>query len=213
MEPSLIGIKPFSSHGAGASPRKPRPSWAMKGQLYAALQLQFPEGPDFRADQSGSMSRALFRPDAGSLIPGFPVERARAVPLRRRGVWPPRGTMPGAHVSRVRALYRRILLLHRVLPPDLKALGDQYVKDEFRRHKTVGSAEAQRFLQEWEASDCPLYFALPLGSLEVSWFVPVGDSLSQGQPVPFELKSTKLFNTWPKFIPISSVSPVGSLQE
>ncbi|MBZ3879453.1 Succinate dehydrogenase assembly factor 3, mitochondrial [Sciurus carolinensis] len=59
--------------------------------------------------------------------------------------------MAGTHVSRVRALYRRILQLHRVLPPDLKSLGDQYVKDEFRRHKTVGSDEAQRFLQEWEA--------------------------------------------------------------
>ncbi|XP_049628762.1 succinate dehydrogenase assembly factor 3, mitochondrial [Suncus etruscus] len=58
--------------------------------------------------------------------------------------------MPGRHVSRVRALYRRILQLHRFLPPDLKALGDQYVKDEFRRHKTVGSDETQRFLQEWE---------------------------------------------------------------
>ncbi|KAM4874709.1 succinate dehydrogenase assembly factor 3, mitochondrial [Thomomys bottae] len=59
--------------------------------------------------------------------------------------------MPGSHVLRVRSLYRRILLLHRVLPPDLKALGDQYVKDEFRRHKTVGSDEARRFMQEWEA--------------------------------------------------------------
>ncbi|XP_004632668.1 succinate dehydrogenase assembly factor 3, mitochondrial isoform X1 [Octodon degus] len=58
--------------------------------------------------------------------------------------------MPGRHVARVRALYRRILQLHRLLPVDLKALGDQYVKDEFRRHKAVGSEEAQRFLQEWE---------------------------------------------------------------
>ncbi|XP_008564758.1 PREDICTED: protein ACN9 homolog, mitochondrial [Galeopterus variegatus] len=58
--------------------------------------------------------------------------------------------MPAQHVSRVRNLYRRLLQLHRALPPDLKALGDQYVKDEFRRHKTVGSDEAQRFLQEWE---------------------------------------------------------------
>ncbi|XP_032108770.1 succinate dehydrogenase assembly factor 3, mitochondrial [Sapajus apella] len=58
--------------------------------------------------------------------------------------------MAGLHVSRVRALYKRVLQLHRVLPPDLKALGDQYVKDEFRRHKAVGSDEAQRFLQEWE---------------------------------------------------------------
>nr|XP_042128719.1 succinate dehydrogenase assembly factor 3, mitochondrial isoform X2 [Peromyscus maniculatus bairdii] len=60
--------------------------------------------------------------------------------------------MPARHVSRVRGLYKRILQLHRALPPDLKALGDQYVKDEFRRHKAVGSGEAQRFLQEWEIS-------------------------------------------------------------
>ncbi|XP_062956214.1 succinate dehydrogenase assembly factor 3, mitochondrial [Cynocephalus volans] len=60
------------------------------------------------------------------------------------------GAMRALHVSRVRTLYRRLLQLHRALPPDLKALGDQYVKDEFRRHKTVGSDEAQRFLQEWE---------------------------------------------------------------
>ncbi|OWK06299.1 SDHAF3 [Cervus elaphus hippelaphus] len=59
--------------------------------------------------------------------------------------------MSALHVSRVPALYRRILLPHRVLPPDLKDLGDQYVKDEFRRHKTADSKEAERFLQEWEA--------------------------------------------------------------
>ncbi|KAM8981486.1 succinate dehydrogenase assembly factor 3, mitochondrial [Sarcophilus harrisii] len=58
--------------------------------------------------------------------------------------------MPGPHVSRVRALYRRLLTLHRALPPDLRALGDQYVKDEFRRHKGVGREEALRFLSEWE---------------------------------------------------------------
>ncbi|XP_044284805.1 succinate dehydrogenase assembly factor 3, mitochondrial [Varanus komodoensis] len=61
--------------------------------------------------------------------------------------------MPGSikhHVSRVRTLYRKILQLHRALPLELKALGDQYMKDEFRRHKSVGPEEAQRFLQEWE---------------------------------------------------------------
>lgn len=92
--------------------------------------------------------------------------------------------MPAAHASRVRALYRRILLLHRVLPPDLKALGDQYVKDEFRRHKTVGSDEARRFLQEWEASDRPPppLFSLPYllgGPSEVSRFVSKKDRLSR----------------------------------
>ncbi|ETE66037.1 Protein ACN9-like, mitochondrial, partial [Ophiophagus hannah] len=62
--------------------------------------------------------------------------------------------MPGSvrhHVSQVRTLYKKILLLHRVLPLELKALGDQYVKDEFRRHKSISLQEAQHFLQEWEA--------------------------------------------------------------
>ncbi|KAF1512057.1 Succinate dehydrogenase assembly factor 3, mitochondrial, partial [Eudyptes filholi] len=56
--------------------------------------------------------------------------------------------MPGG----ARGLYRRILLLHRALPAALRALGDRYVKEEFRKHKAAGPAEAQRFLREWEAS-------------------------------------------------------------
>lgn len=51
-----------------------------------------------------------------------------------------------------RRLYRRILQLHRALPPALRDLGDRYVKEEFRRHRAAGPAEAQRFLREWEAS-------------------------------------------------------------
>ncbi|XP_017336560.1 succinate dehydrogenase assembly factor 3, mitochondrial [Ictalurus punctatus] len=56
-----------------------------------------------------------------------------------------------AHMSRVRALYKRILMLHRFMPIDLKALGDQYVKDEFRRHKSASPEQAQHFMKEWEA--------------------------------------------------------------
>ncbi|RVE66908.1 hypothetical protein OJAV_G00112020 [Oryzias javanicus] len=55
-----------------------------------------------------------------------------------------------ANVSRVRALYKRILVLHRFLPLHLRALGDQYVKEEFRRHKGVTEVEAGRFMVEWE---------------------------------------------------------------
>uniref|UniRef100_A0A2H6N064 Succinate dehydrogenase assembly factor 3 n=2 Tax=Micrurus TaxID=8634 RepID=A0A2H6N064_9SAUR len=61
--------------------------------------------------------------------------------------------MPGSvrhHVLQVRTLYKKILQIHRVLPLELKALGDQYVKDEFRRHKSISLQEAQHFLQEWE---------------------------------------------------------------
>ncbi|XP_022301870.2 succinate dehydrogenase assembly factor 3, mitochondrial-like [Crassostrea virginica] len=53
------------------------------------------------------------------------------------------------HVSRVRLLYKAILRLHRSLPLEMRAIGDQYVKDEFRRHKQVNPAEAYVFMQEW----------------------------------------------------------------
>ncbi|XP_023280679.1 succinate dehydrogenase assembly factor 3, mitochondrial [Seriola lalandi dorsalis] len=55
-----------------------------------------------------------------------------------------------AHVSTVRSLYKRILVLHRFLPIDLRALGDQYVKDEFRRHKSASSEEVKSFMTEWQ---------------------------------------------------------------
>ncbi|XP_418673.2 succinate dehydrogenase assembly factor 3, mitochondrial [Gallus gallus] len=56
----------------------------------------------------------------------------------------------GTQAGGARGLYRRILLLHRALPPALRELGDRYVKEEFRKHKAAGPAEAQRFLREWE---------------------------------------------------------------
>ncbi|XP_063777419.1 succinate dehydrogenase assembly factor 3, mitochondrial isoform X2 [Pseudophryne corroboree] len=56
-----------------------------------------------------------------------------------------------SHVSQVRSLYKKILFLHRTLPLHLKALGDQYVKDEFRKHKNVAPAEAKLFMKEWES--------------------------------------------------------------
>lgn len=55
-----------------------------------------------------------------------------------------------AHVQKVRALYKRILVLHRFLPIDLAALGNQYVKDEFRRHKGASAEEVKSFMTEWE---------------------------------------------------------------
>lgn len=49
-------------------------------------------------------------------------------------------------------LYRRILRVHRWLPRDLRSLGDQYVRSEFRMHRTVSDpATIQRFMHQWEA--------------------------------------------------------------
>uniref|UniRef100_A0A8C6UDK8 Succinate dehydrogenase assembly factor 3 n=1 Tax=Neogobius melanostomus TaxID=47308 RepID=A0A8C6UDK8_9GOBI len=55
-----------------------------------------------------------------------------------------------AHVAHVRALYKRILVLHRFLPIHLRALGDQYVKEEFRRHKSAAPEEVTSFMAEWQ---------------------------------------------------------------
>ncbi|XP_075443403.1 succinate dehydrogenase assembly factor 3, mitochondrial isoform X1 [Ascaphus truei] len=66
-------------------------------------------------------------------------------------------SVPSLHLSQVRSLYRKILLLHRTLPLHLKALGDQYVKDEFRRHKNASSGEAKLFMEEWEAYSTVLW--------------------------------------------------------
>ena len=53
------------------------------------------------------------------------------------------------HVSKVRVLYKSILRLHRGLPVELRALGDQYVKDEFKRHKDCDEKFVPEFLKEW----------------------------------------------------------------
>lgn len=58
-----------------------------------------------------------------------------------------------AHLAQVRSLYKRILVLHRFLPIDLKALGDRYVRDEFRRHKKAAKEEVASFLKEWQVKN------------------------------------------------------------
>uniref|UniRef100_A0A7E4UWY6 Succinate dehydrogenase assembly factor 3 n=1 Tax=Panagrellus redivivus TaxID=6233 RepID=A0A7E4UWY6_PANRE len=47
-------------------------------------------------------------------------------------------------------LYKRILRLHYGLPtPEMRLMGDTYVKDEFRRHKDAPSPQALEFLKQW----------------------------------------------------------------
>ncbi|KAE8596306.1 hypothetical protein XENTR_v10016048 [Xenopus tropicalis] len=73
-----------------------------------------------------------------------------------------------SHVQNVRSLYKRILVLHRMLPLHFKALGDQYVKEEFRRHKNASPQEAKLFMEEWECQNKTL-----MGSLDNfdGWFL------------------------------------------
>lgn len=57
--------------------------------------------------------------------------------------------MNQTHVQKVRLLYKTIHRLHRGLPPELQLLGQNYVRDEFRRHKNCNPGEAQVFMHEW----------------------------------------------------------------
>jgi len=57
-----------------------------------------------------------------------------------------------SHVTQVRALYKALLKIHRGLPYNLQAMGDQYVKDEFHRHTGCTQTEAQTFMKEWTVS-------------------------------------------------------------
>uniref|UniRef100_A0A1Q3F9M1 Succinate dehydrogenase assembly factor 3 n=1 Tax=Culex tarsalis TaxID=7177 RepID=A0A1Q3F9M1_CULTA len=69
--------------------------------------------------------------------------------------------MASTHVQRVRILYKTILRLHRGLPESLQPLGNQYAKDEFRRHKTCSPHEATLFMNEW--TDYAINLANQLG--------------------------------------------------
>ncbi|XP_075991190.1 succinate dehydrogenase assembly factor 3 [Anticarsia gemmatalis] len=53
------------------------------------------------------------------------------------------------HVLRVRRLYKLIFRVHRALPPELRIMGDNYARDEFKRHKNCNADEAKIFLNEW----------------------------------------------------------------
>ncbi|KAM9838914.1 succinate dehydrogenase assembly factor 3, mitochondrial [Aulostomus maculatus] len=92
---------------------------------------------------------------------------------------------PG-HVSRVRSLYKRILVLHRFLPIDLRALGDQYVKDEFRRHKGASTEEVKGFMREWENYKYTLQAQVLESAGDRSSSIKFGANLSEGSLSDFQ---------------------------
>lgn len=48
-------------------------------------------------------------------------------------------------------LYRALLRVHRSLPPEMRTLGDAYVKEEFRRHQQVKEmVQIINFLVSWK---------------------------------------------------------------
>lgn len=54
-----------------------------------------------------------------------------------------------AWTREVLVLYRRLLRLHATLPPELRALGVGYLREEFRRHRGAEEARMTAFKEEW----------------------------------------------------------------
>lgn len=46
-------------------------------------------------------------------------------------------------------LYKNILKLHRKLPVELRLIGNKYLRDEFKRHKTAEMYYVGMFMREW----------------------------------------------------------------
>ncbi|WFC93902.1 hypothetical protein MBRA1_000528 [Malassezia brasiliensis] len=67
-------------------------------------------------------------------------------------------------------LYRALLRAHRNLPPEMRSLGDDYVKSEFRRHQKIDNPlQIVGFCSQWK---------MYLDSLHMDQFKPGG---SRGQ--------------------------------
>ena len=57
-----------------------------------------------------------------------------------------------AHKMQVIALYRRLLCLHKKLPPAFSDIGTQFVREEFKKNKDSRMEHAIKFMQEWTVS-------------------------------------------------------------
>ena len=56
------------------------------------------------------------------------------------------------HIQTVKRLYKIIFQLHKSLPPELKAVGDGYVRNEFKLHKNAAPEHVKTFMTEWSVS-------------------------------------------------------------
>jgi len=81
------------------------------------------------------------------------------------------------HVQKVRILYKSCLKLHRGLPHHLKTIGDVYVKDEFKRHKTADATQTKIFLEAWAKYAITLTKQLGVKGHHMSQ--PIGQNLSE----------------------------------
>lgn len=54
-----------------------------------------------------------------------------------------------AHKQSVKQLYKLIFRLHKSLPQEMRELGNNYARNEFKLHKTASPEHTKIFLTEW----------------------------------------------------------------
>ena len=62
-------------------------------------------------------------------------------------------------------LYAGILRAHRALPPQMRSLGDAYVREEFRKHRSAKDSFLGPFFREWDGYLAQLRAAPPGGAV------------------------------------------------
>ncbi|XP_044263698.1 succinate dehydrogenase assembly factor 3, mitochondrial isoform X2 [Tribolium madens] len=85
---------------------------------------------------------------------------------------------------RVRILYKTILKLHCGLPQELKILGTNYVREEFKRHKKCNIQETKVFMKEW--TNYAITLAEQLGLRGPQTGSPLGVNLSKNDLEKFK---------------------------
>ncbi|KAA3672296.1 uncharacterized protein DEA37_0001579 [Paragonimus westermani] len=78
----------------------------------------------------------------------------------------PSGLPSMNHGQRVRFLYKAILQLHRALPPDLRELGNKFVREEFRKHIKSPPEFTGPFMVEWSVG----FLVSPVYATQISCF-------------------------------------------
>ena len=57
-----------------------------------------------------------------------------------------------AHQTNVKRLYKMIFQLHKSMPIELRDMGNAYVRNEFKLHKSANPDQTKTFMKEWGVS-------------------------------------------------------------
>lgn len=53
----------------------------------------------------------------------------------------------------VLSLYRQLMRLHQKLPPDMGAVGQMFIREEFKKHRSASDDIAEKFVKEWRVRE------------------------------------------------------------